>query len=197
MFLGRIISTAKELDVPFYIEVSPEYKESDIPTLIIGKKRAVETFGAENIHVLDREIKEGVSWTYAKNERRVEHEEDIKKFIDGITKKLIQGVDYYFVNIFTEKLSFIKKLIKWVYSSQRKSIYVTDKHIYIYGGKNVIGISRGDLEYDGIDSDKVIKKMKSNPENDIFSEMDFIDDKLRKFVLNNNIIVPYIHFLTR
>ena len=196
MFLARIISKGKIQDVPFYIEVTPKYTESDVPTLVVGKKRAVELFGEENVHVLDRDITETVSWTYAKNERRVDFEEDVKKFIDNVNQKLIRNVSYYFVNIFTEKLSFIKKLIRWIYSEKPKSVYVTDNHIYIYGGKNVIGISRGDLDYAGIDSDKVIKKISSNPENDVFFDNDFLDENVRKSVRGNNIMIPYIRFIT-
>lgn len=197
MFLGRIISGSKLIEVPFYIEITSEYKEDNIPTLVIGKKRAIDIFGKENIHVLDRNIKENVSWTYAKNERRVEYEEDIKKFLDSIAKKLIHSVSYYFVNIFTEKYSFIKKLIKWIDAEIVKSVYVTDKHLYIYGGKDVIGLSLSDFSYAGIDPDKIIKRIKSNSFNILFYEDDFIDENLRKFVLNNNIVIPYIHFLTR
>lgn len=196
MFLARIISKGKLQDVPFYIEVTPKYTESDVPTLVVGKKRAIELFGAENVHVLDRDISETVSWTYAKNERRVEYEEDIKKFIDKINQSLIRNVDYYFVNIFTEKLSFIKKMIKWIYSEKPKSVYVTDNHIYIYGGNKVIGISRSDLDYAGIDSDKVVDKISSNSSNDVFSDNDFLDENLRKSVRGNNIMIPYIRFIT-
>lgn len=197
MFLGRIISGSKLIDVPFYIELTSKYTESDVPTLIVGKKRAIELFGKENIHVLDRNISENVSWTYAKNERRVEYEEGLKKFCNSLTKKLINSVNYYFVNIFTEKYSFFKKLLRWIDSDSPKSVYVTSKHVYIYGGKNVIGLSLGDFDYAGIDSDKVLKRIEANESNIVFREDDFIDENLKKHVLNNNIVVPYIHFLTR
>lgn len=197
MFLARIVTTSKSLDVPFYIEVTPNFNDDGIRTLVIGKKRAVELFGAENIHVLDRDINEHVSWTYAKNERRAEYEEDLHKFVSSVTKKLVSSVKYYFVNIFTEKYSFFKKLIKWVDGKADKSVYITDNHIYIYGGKDVIGLSTSDFEYAGIDSDKVVRKIKDNPHNFVFSEDGFMDEKLRKSVLNNNIVLPYIHFISR
>lgn len=197
MFLARIITTTKSLDVPFYIEVTSSFKDDGIRTLVIGKKRAVELFGVDNIHVLDRNINENVSWTYAKNERRAEYEEDLQKFVNLVTKKLISGVNYYFVNIFTEKYSFLKKLIKWVNGDSDKSVYITDNHIYIYGGKDVIGLSTADFEYAGIDSDKVVKKIKDNPNNHVFRDDDFLTQKLRNSVMNNNIVLPYIHFISR
>lgn len=197
MFLARIVSRAKIPDIPSYIEVTGTFVDDGIPTLVVGKKRAVELFGQENIHVLERSISDTVSWTYAKNERRVEYEEDIKHFKDAVTLRLISGVEYYFVNIFIERYSFFKRLIKWFDSEAPKSVYITENHMYAYGGKNVIGISLADLNYAGIDSDKVVGRVKRNPSNTVFTDNNFIGDSLRKSVLNNNIIVPYIHFLTR
>ena len=196
MFLGRIVSGAKIQDVPFYIEVTKKFTDDGVPTLVVGKKRAVEIFGAENVHVLDRSINEHVSWTYAKNERRNEYEEDIDKFKKSITKKLKSNVSYYFVNIFIERYSFFKKMLKWIDSDAKKSVYLTDKHIYIYGGKNVIGLSLGDFDYAVIDSDKIIDRIKKNPSNSVFTDEDFNGETERKIVSDNNLIVPYIHFLT-
>lgn len=196
MFLGRIVSGAKIQDVPFYIEVTKKFTDDGVPTIVVGKKRAVELFGAENVHVLDRSINEHVSWTYAKNERRNEYEEDIDKFKKSITKKLKSNVSYYFVNIFTERYSFFKKMLKWIDSDKKKSVYLTDKHVYIYGGKNVIGLSLGDFDYAGIDSDKIVDRIKKNPSNFVFTDEDFNGEAERKVVSDNNLIVPYIHFLT-
>lgn len=194
MFLGRIISKNKVQDVPFFIEVTDELGDCLIPTLIIGKKRAIELFGTENIHVLDKKIKNNVFWTFAKNERRVDYEEDTKKFFENIAKKINYSVNYYFINIFTEKLSFLKKFIKYIYNNERKSVYVTKKHIYIYSGKNVIGLSLNDFDYIGIDSDKVVRKIKSNPKNIVFTE-DEISSDIVKFAKSSNILVPYLHYM--
>ena len=196
MFLGRIVSGAKIPDIPFYIEVTKEFTDDGIPTLVVGKKRAVDLFGGENVHVLDRNIMEHVSWTYAKNERRNEYEEDIEKFKNSITKKLKSSMTYYFVNIFTERYSFFKKMLKWIDSDSKKSVYVTEKHIYIYGGKSVIGLSLADFDYAGIDSDRIIDRISKNPSNTVFTDDDFSDDSVRKIALNNSIIIPFIHFLT-
>ena len=195
MFLGRIISNSKQLDVPFFIEITDKCDNYSIPTLIIGKKRAIELFSAENIHVLDKKIQENVYWTFAKNERRVDFEEDLKNFINLLVKKIDFSVNYCFINIFTEKYSFLKKFINYIYSDELKSVYVTKKHIYIYSGKSVIGLSRYDLDYIGVDSDKVINKIKSNPKNIVFTENEIRPD-IVKFSKSNNIIVPYLYYIT-
>lgn len=195
MFLGRIISKSISLEVPSFIEVTETAGDYSIPTLIVGKKRAVELFGAEKIHMLDKHIQDNVCWTFAKNERRVDYEEDVKRFVVSITDKIKRGVNYYFINIFIEKLSFLKKFIAYMYGNERKSVFVTSKHIYIYGGKNVLGLSRGDFDYAGIDSDKVIEKIKSNPHNIVFTEEDLPPD-IAKFSKSNNILVPYLHYKT-
>lgn len=195
MFIGRVISGAKIEDMPFFIEVTDEVSDFSIPTLIVGKKRAIELFGKENIHVLDRNINENVSWTYAKNERRTEYEEDIEKFKNRIIKQINSNVSYYFINIFTEKLSILKKFIKYMYGDERKSVYITEKHIYIYSGKKVIGLSLPDFEYIGISSKKVIRKIKSNPKNIVFDTTDIPEIKVNS-LLNTNIIIPYVHYLS-
>lgn len=195
MFLGRIISNSKQLDVPFFIEITDKCDNYSIPTLIIGKKRAIELFGVENIHVLDKKIQENVYWTFAKNERRVDFEEDLKNFINLLVKKIDFSVNYYFINIFTEKYSFLKKFINYIYSDELKSVYVIKKHIYIYSGKSVIGLSRYDLDYIGVDSDKVINKIKSNPKNIVFTENEIRPD-IVKFSKSSNIIVPYLYYIT-
>lgn len=197
MFFGRIVCKGKPEGIPFYIEVTEKYVDDGLPTLVVGKKRSVELFGKENIKVLDRKINENVSWTYAKNERRSEYESDIENFKKSITSKLISGAKYYFVNIFVERYSFLKKLVGWINSNKRKSVYVTDKSIYIYGGKEIIGLSIPDFEYAGIDPDKVIRKISENPANSVFKESDFIDESLRKSIFGNSIVIPYIHFITR
>lgn len=195
MFFGRIVTSLKMQDVPFFIEVTEEYGDYSIPTLIIGKKRAIQQFGEENIHVLDKKIQENVFWTFAKNERRVDFEEDLKSFIELVSQSVKKDVNYYFINIFTEKLAFLKRFIAYIYNNERKSVYVTKKHIYIYGGKNVIGLSRGDFDYIGINSEKVINKIKSNPKNIVFTEADVQPD-IVKFSNSNNILTPYLHYIT-
>ena len=195
MFLGRIISGSKLIEVPFFIEITQKYEDDGVPTLIIGKKRAIDIFGKENIHVLDRNVKENVWWTYAKNERRAEYEEDLKKFIDFVSKKAISSVDYYFLNIFTERYSFFKKFLQWMDSDKPKSVFVTDRHVYIYGGKSVIGLSLADFEYAGIPSKKILRRIRQNEANIVFDEADYdsLDIKLKR--IGGNIAMPYIHFL--
>ena len=184
MYLARIVTKSTLENVPSYIEVTDKEGDYSIPTLIIGKKRAISLFGAENVHVLDRKI----------DERRVEFEEDTAKFIENIRKSLTFKINYYFINIFTEKLSFLKSFIDYMYGDEEKSVYVTKNHVYIYGGKSVIGLSLADFEYAGISPKKIIKKIRSNPQNIVFYESDVPEEQLKQYK-NNNIIVPYLHYL--
>lgn len=193
MFLARIISSSKTLEVPSYIEVTTKYKEDSVPTLIIGKKRAIDIFGQENVHVIDRTLSENVTWIYAKNERRADFESGLQNFKDSIEKKLNYSVKYYFVNIFIEKLSFLKKVLKWIDSETPKSVYATENHIYVYGGKDVIGFSLSDFKYIGIPAEKIIGRIASNPLNVFIKDSEIIESYSSK----NKIIIPYIHFHTR
>lgn len=195
MFLAQIVTKGKFENLPFFINVTDKCEDFSIPTLVIGKKRAVEIFGKDKIHVLDKHIDGCVYWTFAKNERRVDFENDVEKFKELVFCKLKNGVSYYFLNIFTEKMSFIKKFIKFIYGKDLKVVYVTDKHVYIYGGKSVIGLSLADFDYCGIDSDKVLSKIASNHSNVIIKEEDI---KGGEFFMPgiSNIFIPYIHYLS-
>ena len=195
MFLGRIISGSKTIEVPFFIEVTQKYEDDGVPTLIIGKKRAIDAFGKENVHVLDRSLKENTWWTYAKNERRVEYEEDTKKFIEFVSKKAISSVDYYFLNIFTERYSFFKKFLRWMDSNKPKSVFITDRHVYIYGGKSVIGLSLDDFKYAGVSPKKVLSRIRQNKANIVFDETDCDLTGIKMNLYGRNIVMPYIHFL--
>ena len=81
-YIGRIITNSKTVDTLDYVEVTNNKCDLDfsIPTLIIGKKNAIDLFGEEKIKVLDRKIKENVYWTYGKTEKRNVYEEDLWKF---------------------------------------------------------------------------------------------------------------------
>lgn len=194
LFLGRIISSSKKIEVPSYIEVTAKYTESTIPTLIVGKKKAIELFGDENVHVLDKTISETVKWTYAKNERRDFFEEDIANFIAEIEHRALSSVKYYFINIFTEKLSFIKKFVKWLKSGVKITAYVTKKEIYFYGGKEVVGVSTVDFEYIGIPTAKIIRKLQEIPSIELVTAS--ITDSVMPsaFKSKKNILFPYLRY---
>lgn len=198
MFLGRVITTSKNIKLLDFIEKTDDLTKADgtLPTLIVGKAKAIEIFGKENVHILNRKLMDNVYWTYSKMEKRTVFESDIAKFSEAIEKTLEKSVKYYYFNIFTEPLSSVKKFIKFMRGKSIKYVYIKNDHAYIYGGKSVIGFSLRDTDYIGIDRSKVIGKIKKNPNNILITD-DFLSESTKKTINNVNIMVPYLYFMMK
>ncbi len=195
MFFGRVVTRGKKFDAPWFIEVVDTYTPStDLPTAILGKKNAEEIFGKENVHLLDRDINDTTVWIYGKVENRSKHDEEKRAFFEKCFTERMSSVDYQFINIFTAGYSYIKKFIRYIDSDRKKSVYVTDKHIYIYSGKSVAGISLSDCRYIGISPKRVVARISENPANIVFEDDSFIEKEDKKFLKGNKILVPVIHF---
>ena len=195
MYLGRIISKRKIQDLPEFIEVSDKFVEDDVPTLVVGKKLAMDIFGSENLRMLDKRVRKNVFWTFSKLERRADFEDDLKAFLDHTVKEADRQLNYYFVNIFTESLTFIKKFIHYVRSAKEKSVYNNGVHLFFYSGKQVIGLSLDDCEYIGIPREKILRKIEGNRYNHVFTTTRFLTPATAPYIRNNDKLVPYIHFM--
>ena len=195
MYLGRIISKRPIADLPEYIEVSDTFVDDGVPTLVVGKKVTAELFGPESMKVLDKRIRGEVYWTFSKFERRTDFEDDVKWFVDHTVQLADAGLQYYFVNIFTESLTFLKKFIRYVRSAKTKSVYNNGVHLFFYSGKQVIGLSLDDCEYAGISKEKILSKVERNPYNHLFTASEFVTPTMSASVRNNDKLVPYIHFM--
>ena len=195
MYLGRIISKRPIADLPEYIEVSDTFVDDGVPTLVVGKKVTAELFGPESMKVLDKRIRGEVYWTFSKFERRTDFEDDVKWFVDHTVQLADAGLQYYFVNIFTESVTFLKKFVRYVRSAKKKSVYNNGVHLFFYSGKQVIGLSLDDCEYAGISREKILSKIERNPYNKLFTASEFLTPKMSASVRNNDKLVPYIHFM--
>ena len=195
MYLGRIITKRKIQDIPEFIEVSDTFVEDGVPTLVVGKALATDLFGGENLRMLDRQVQKDVFWTFSKLERRADFEDDLKKFLDHTVQLADEGLQYYFVNVFTESYTFLKKFIRYVRGTKEKSVYNNGVHLFFYSGKQVVGLSLDDCEYIGIDREKILRKVESNPHNHLFTTTRFLTPATAPYIRNNDKLVPYIHFM--
>lgn len=195
--IGRIITNSKLVDTLDYVEVTNSKCGLDfsVPTLIIGKKNAIDLFGEENIKVLDRKIKENVYWTYGKTEKRNIYEEDLRKFNQNLIKSLSKRVKYTFFNVLSEPLHRIKAFISFMRSNMDKIIYITENHVYIFYNGAVFGVSLDDIEYIGVKKDKVIKQIQETPHNIVIDNTKFISKKMRNYIKDDKILVPYLYFV--
>lgn len=200
MFLGRIVTkNTRTIDTLDYVDVTTKSDVIDntIPTLIIGKKYAESIFGADKVKVLNKTIDKNITWTFAKTERRNEFERDLKKYNDNLFKLLSKSIKYTYFNIFIENFSRIKAFISFLNSDKLKVIYKDNKHLYIYCSNCVIGFSLTDTEYIGIDSEKIINRIKSNPNNILIENDNFLSKKTKIFLKNYKYITPYLYFLSK
>jgi hypothetical protein len=199
MNIGRIISNKENIDTLDFVDVTENIGSIDnfIPTLIIGKKKAEEIYGKENIKVLDKKITNNVSWTFDKVERRNEYERDLKTFNDSLIKTIKKNIKYEFFNIYIEPISRIKKLISFIKSPKIKYIYIFNDHIYMYYKNIVYGISLSDIQYLGIHKNRILRLLNSNSSNIIVENHDFLSKKMRQIIKEDKILIPYLYFLSK
>lgn len=199
MNIGRIISNKENIDTLDFVDVTENIGSIDnfIPTLIIGKKKAEGIYGKENIKVLDKKITNNVSWTFDKVERRNEYERDLKAFNDSLIKTIKKNIKYEFFNIYIEPISRIKKLISFIKSPKIKYIYIFNDHIYMYYNNIVYGISLSDIQYLGINKNRILRLLNSNSSNIIVENHDFLSKKMRQIIKEDKILIPYLYFLSK
>lgn len=199
MYIGRIITKNKNINTLDFVDVTDNFGSIDnfVPTLVIGKKNAENFFGKHNIKVLDKHINDNVIWTFDKTERRNEYENELLKFNSNLIKNINKKIKYEFFNFFIEPCSRVKKLLRFVKSNTDKYIYINNEHVYMYFNDKIYGFSLTDIEYMGVSKNKVLTLLKSNEHNHIVYNKDFLSQKMRNIIKDNNILVPYFYFLTK
>lgn len=191
--LGYIVTDRKMKGIDNFVEQvnSIELADSTKPILVVGWKNAKLYSGYKSI--LDRSLGNNVYWTFSKSESRSDFEEDIEKFYNIIYNNILNNIKYYYINIFKICYSKIKYLYNiLIYNKDNIDIYISNKMIYVpYNGDSVIGISLDILEYCGINSDKVISRIKSNPKVNIVDDADREIFKLSKRLGTKKYAMPY------
>ena len=201
MFIGRIITKSKNVDTIDFVDITSDKSSINgkdgcsIPTLVIGKKNIIDIVGEDNVHYLDKKVANNLYWTFAKTEQRNEYERDLESFNKLLLDKLLHGVEYRYVNIFQRSLSDLKKFITFMRSPLDKAIYVSRDMMYIYCKKVVYGVSLTDLNYVGITTEKVLKKIYKQRHNRVIYNDYFLKKSLRKQLNMSKILVPYLFFL--
>ena len=199
-YLGRIICKDNGNEKFPFIEIINTFNNENsitIPTLIIGKKNAEKLFGKENIHVLDKKIRENLYWTFDLYERRNDYERDLNTFRKKVIQTLIKSVKYYYFNLFTCSYTQVKKMISKLKDKEQKIAYINNEHIYLMADQNIYGISLKEIEYIGINREKFLKWLTANSKIKILYSDKFIDWKVKKQLNGNKYIVPYVYFLLK
>lgn len=198
MYLGRIITKSKNLKTLDFICKKEEYTENySLPTLIIGKENAKKVFG-DSLSFIDRSSDEMLSWTFMKTENRQNFENDLESFNKRIINRIKSDFHYSSFDLICASRFAIKKLIGYFNSDIKKFIYVTDKQIYTYanhGRKNVIGLSLDEIRYLGVNPEKVIERLRKNPNCVVIDDDSFLNHETKSYFQNISIYIPYLYFL--
>lgn len=197
MFIANVITNGSATGVTEMAERISNFENADVskPTLIIGKKNAESIFGKENIKVLNRNIKDNIVWTYAKNERRDDYLEGIKNFNSFVFDALKQKVKYKYFDVFHTNYSTVRDFILYMGNKQRKVVYLKKDHIYFYTKNSVYGLDLRECEYLGVKKEKIVKIIKNAKNISFVSDLKENSLELEEYLSSNAYLIPYIYYL--
>ena len=197
MYIANVITNGSATGVTEMAERISNFENADMskPTLIIGKKNAESIFGKENIKILNRNIKDNVIWTYAKNERRDDYLEGIKNFNSFVFDALKQKVKYKYFDVFHTNYSTVRDFILYMGNKQRKVAYLKKEHIYFYTKNSVYGLDLRECEYLGIKKEKIINIIKNAKNISFVSNLEENSLELDEYLSSNAYLIPYIYYL--
>lgn len=162
--------------------------DKSLDTIIIGVETAKKY--VKNFSMFNRNGRNGdFSWTFAKKEKRKEHNEDIFNFKKEVILRKVKDIRYEYICFPCYTLTRIKKFIEYINGKDKKLCFLVKgaSFIFIYSRKYrcVFGLSLSLCEYCGIDKNKIIEKIKLNPNNKIINGLSFIDDETRRIIGDN------------
>lgn len=189
--LGYIVTDKKLTKIDGCVEQVNDISLADStrPILVVGWKNAKKYSGYKSI--LDKTLGENIYWTFNRSESRSDFEQDLNVFYNIIYNNILKNIKYIYINIYKLKYSKIKKLYNIINSKDIKNIYISNNLIYIPYEGNVLGISLDVFEYCRINKEKVINKIKSNPNNIIFEDDNKAVFKIVKRLGNKKYALPY------
>lgn len=140
--------------------------DKSLPCILIGLTNARNII--PNFSILNKKYEnEMLWWTFAKNERRVEYDDDIEEFKQFCIKKISEKINYNFMNFLTAKYGEVKNFINYIDSDKKKYYYIDkDKFVFVFDGDtNFYGVSLSTLSFLGIAVDKVLNRIKIGKNN--------------------------------
>lgn len=189
--LGYIVTDRKLKDIDGFVEQvnNISLADSTKPILVVGWKNAKNYDGYTSI--LEKQLGNNIYWTFNKSESRSDFEEDLQMFYNIIYNNILNNINYHYIDIFKLKYNKLKKLYSILFSREDKNIYISNGVVYILHEGSVLGLSLTVLEYCGIKTDKVLQRIKSNPNNNVFEDDNKFVFKLTKRLGNKKYAVPY------
>lgn len=166
-----------------------------LPTLIIGYNNAKKYI--KDFNILKKSYpKQNLWWTFNKNERGVDFQDDIYKFALEAIDNIVDKVEYTYIDYVDCTFKKGKKIIKYLtLSSDYKVAYIDNNNfLYIYSPhfKRVWGFSMGTMMFYGVKPksiEKVINKMQNTRWIKNFSKIPIKVKRLIGDKIHNNIIL--------
>ena len=189
--LGYIVTDRKLKNIDGFVEQVNDISLADStkPILVVGWKNAKNYDGYTSI--LEKQLGNNIYWTFNKSENRSDFEEDLQMFYNIIYNNILNNINYHYIDIFKLKYNKLKKLYSILSSREDKNIYISNGVVYILHENSVLGLSLTVLEYCGIKTEKVLQRIKSNPNNNVFEDDNKFVFKLTKRLGNKKYAVPY------
>lgn len=190
---GNIVTKSKvDVDTDlFNIVDSCEKTIEGIPTLIIGLADAKEHI--PRFDILTKQYGD-TFWTFRKNERKCEYDEDIDRFQKYAIDKAVSSVKYTYIDFLNYTLNGIRKLLKLAGSSSKKVVFLTKgssfMFVYMEEYETVFGVSLSTAEYIGIPKGKIMKLLRNA---EYIHDTSFITGNLRRTIGFNTHIIPILY----
>lgn len=190
------IVTKSKIDYSKFFKVTSNFSSIDtsIPTLIIGWSLVKELY--PNQSILENKITDNIYWTFSKREKRYKYEDDLNKFIKLVLNHIEIKSNYIFYNYILSSYQRKNSFLDYI-KNRPCSIYYNSRFLYIYVISDgvTIGISLNDLNYIGIEPQFFIKKISSNQETIICSNLQCIDQDSYFLIKDNTKIIAYLNYL--
>ena len=171
MKIANIVSTINiTVSDDFNVVMALDDIIQGLPTLIIGWDYIKKNF--PDYDIIDRNLGNNIFWTFKPTEKRDLYQQDLYNFINNTYKNLLDKVKYYFIDPFILTRKQVIKIVRKILTSNDKISYLHDNMMYIYFDNMIIGINLEMLEFMGLNTDKIVSKIKSS--NGIFLDKDSI-----------------------
>lgn len=199
MKLGVIISDVEmNLGDNFEcINYDVTYDYDGLPTLYVGMAAASDTFSdVTDLDILDRKIDKNTFWTFTRKEHRTHHAEDVMDFIDFCYNKVIENVEYKFIDPLLMSKEYHDLLFSEIKGGENLISYRNKDMVYLYNSDNfgkIYGINLMFYTYIGVSIDKMLDRI--NTISSTFLEGEDILIEYKDFMEAYDDQVRYIPYL--
>lgn len=171
--LGNIVSEQeiinKDSIINYYLEYN-NIRDNILPTLIVGWKLTKQIFGEENVSILNKKIKNNLFWTFSKEEKQIDYDKDLKKFIKLLPFDYIKNLKYRPMDIFINKLFSIEDIVNYIFYSSSTgekrnitSYYSNSKNmLYFFYVNSILGFTLESVDFLQINKEKLLNQIKIN-----------------------------------